>query len=89
MIYLIAPHLKLFILSDTQQVPSEVNASSGKRISEKLKKAIDNSLIEVIALDFQTLSIIEDKDFTSFYNKLQSKFTLPNGRILGFKLQPN
>ncbi|GJQ73433.1 hypothetical protein Trydic_g13795 [Trypoxylus dichotomus] len=63
-------------VSDTQQAPSselpEINTSSGKRISEKLKKAIDSSRIEVIALDFQPLPIIEDKAsqiFVTNYNK--------------------
>ncbi|GJQ81630.1 hypothetical protein Trydic_g8509 [Trypoxylus dichotomus] len=69
---LILPPNDIFsITSDTEQAPSseltQVKTSSGKRISEKLKKAIDNSLIQVIALDFQPLSIIED-DFISFCN---------------------
>lgn len=65
------------------------NINTEKRLSDKHKKIIDDSLIKMIVDDYQPLSIVENKGFINFCNKMQPKYILPSRRVLSSTMLPN
>lgn len=55
-------------------------------LSHKQQAKIDNELLNMVCLDFQPLSIVENIEFTQFCRLLQPQYKLPSRKNLPTKL---
>lgn len=63
--------------------------SKSNSLTEQNKKSIDYSLVKMIAQDLQPLSIVENKGFLEYSQKLQPLYNLPSRKVLTNNLIPN
>lgn len=59
-----------------------------KALGQSKQKTLDEELAKLIALDYQPLSIVEDKGFRSFTNALNPSYILPSRKTLSKSLIP-
>lgn len=57
-------------------------------LTDSEKEAVDSSLIKMIALDYQPLSIVEDIGFLEYSKKLQPLYKPPNRKLLSSVMLP-
>lgn len=58
------------------------------QLEESEREAIDRSLIKMIVLDFQPLSLVENTGFKEYSKHLQPLYSLPNRKLLSTKMLP-
>jgi hypothetical protein len=61
----------------------------GNELSEVEKGSIDKSLIKMISVDYQPLSLVDNIEFLEYSKKLQPLYKPPSGKTLTMKLLPD
>lgn len=60
-----------------------------KAMTSVRQNTIDEELAEMVALDFQPFSIMDDKGFKSFTHALNLMYAIPSRKILSQKIIPS
>ncbi|CAB3231247.1 unnamed protein product [Arctia plantaginis] len=85
--------------TDTQEIESgslQLERSSrplisrrNRRIDQQQKKLLDKKLVQMITLDYQPFSIVEDTGFKNFVKALNRNYELPDRKLISGTLVPS